>query len=62
VKQARIEAARCASTFTSAAVEARKLTGEVVSMEASEGGAAKLAFTCASRSALSLRSCPSTSP
>ena len=45
LKTARVEAARARSTFTFAAVEARKLTGETVPMEASAAGEGKLAFT-----------------
>ena len=45
MKAARIEAARAVSTFTMAAVEARKLAGDVVPMDASQAGAGKLAFT-----------------
>ena len=45
MKAARVEAARAVSTYTFAAVEARKLAGDVVPMEASEAGAGKLAFT-----------------
>ena len=45
MKAARIEAARAHSTFTMAAVEARKLAGEVVPMDASPAGAAKVALT-----------------
>jgi acyl-CoA reductase-like NAD-dependent aldehyde dehydrogenase len=45
MKAARIEASRAVSTFTMAAVEARKLAGEVVPMDASAAGAGKLAFT-----------------
>jgi acyl-CoA reductase-like NAD-dependent aldehyde dehydrogenase len=45
MKAARVEAARAASTFTMAAVEARKLAGEVVPMDASPAGVGKLAFT-----------------
>jgi acyl-CoA reductase-like NAD-dependent aldehyde dehydrogenase len=45
LKAARIEAERAASTFTFAAVEARKLAGELVPMDASAAGAGKLAFT-----------------
>ena len=33
------------STFTMAAVEARKLAGEMVPMDASQAGTGKLAFT-----------------
>ena len=45
MKTARVEAQRAVSTFTFAAVEARKLAGEMVPLEASEVGAGKLAFT-----------------
>jgi acyl-CoA reductase-like NAD-dependent aldehyde dehydrogenase len=45
MKAARIEASRAVSTFTMAAVEARKLTGDVVPMDASPAGVGKLAFT-----------------
>src|ERR687887_213075 len=45
MKAARVEARRAMSTFTFAAVEARKLAGEVVPMEASQAGEGKLAFT-----------------
>ena len=45
LKAARVEAARAVSTFTFAAVEARKLVGETVPMDASQAGAGKLAFT-----------------
>jgi len=45
LKAARVEAQRAVSTFTFAAVEARKLTGETVPMDASPAGAGKLAFT-----------------
>jgi acyl-CoA reductase-like NAD-dependent aldehyde dehydrogenase len=45
MKAARIEAARAVSTFTMAAVEARKLAGDVVPMDASTAGTGKLAFT-----------------
>src|SRR3954451_8907878 len=45
IKTARIEASRAVSTYTFAAVEARKLAGEVVPMDASEAGAGKVAFT-----------------
>jgi acyl-CoA reductase-like NAD-dependent aldehyde dehydrogenase len=44
IRTARVEAARCVDTLTFSAVEARKLTGEMVPMEASESGAGKLAF------------------
>ena len=45
MKAARAEAERAASTYTFAAVEARKLTGETVPMDASAAGSGKLAFT-----------------
>ena len=45
MKAARVEAQRAVSTYTHAAVEARKLSGEVVPMEASPAGVGKLAFT-----------------
>ena len=45
MKAARIEASRAVSTFTMAAVEARKLAGDMVPMDASPAGAGKLAFT-----------------
>jgi acyl-CoA reductase-like NAD-dependent aldehyde dehydrogenase len=45
LKQARVEAQRAASTFTFSAVEARKLAGEVVPMDASPAGQGKLALT-----------------
>lgn len=45
MKAARVEASRAASTYTFAAVEARKLAGEVVPMDASPAGEGKLAFT-----------------
>ncbi len=45
MKAARVEAARAVSTYTFAAVEARKLAGEAIPMDASEAGAGKLAFT-----------------
>jgi acyl-CoA reductase-like NAD-dependent aldehyde dehydrogenase len=45
MKAARIEAARAQSTFTMAAVEARKLAGNVVPMDASPAGTGKLALT-----------------
>jgi acyl-CoA reductase-like NAD-dependent aldehyde dehydrogenase len=45
LKAARVEASRAISTFTMAAVEARKLAGDVVPMEASPAGVGKLAFT-----------------
>jgi acyl-CoA reductase-like NAD-dependent aldehyde dehydrogenase len=45
MKAARVEARRAMSTYTFAAVEARKLTGEMVPMDASQAGEGKLAFT-----------------
>src|SRR4051794_3288678 len=45
LKAARVEAQRAVSTFTFAAVEARRLTGSTVPMDASPAGAGKLAFT-----------------
>jgi acyl-CoA reductase-like NAD-dependent aldehyde dehydrogenase len=45
LKAARVEASRAMSTFTMAAVEARKLAGEMVPMDASQAGTGKLAFT-----------------
>jgi acyl-CoA reductase-like NAD-dependent aldehyde dehydrogenase len=45
MKAARVEAQRAMSTYTFAAVEARKLAGDVVPMDASQAGAGKLAFT-----------------
>jgi acyl-CoA reductase-like NAD-dependent aldehyde dehydrogenase len=45
IKTARVEASRAVSTYTFAAVEARKLAGDTVPMDASEAGEGKLAFT-----------------
>src|SRR6476646_2135336 len=45
LKAARVEAARARSTYTFAAVEARKLAGEMVPMDAAQAGEGKLAFT-----------------
>jgi acyl-CoA reductase-like NAD-dependent aldehyde dehydrogenase len=45
LKAARVEARRAMSTYTFAAVEARKLAGEMVPMDASQAGEGKLAFT-----------------
>ena len=45
IKTARVEAKRAVSTFTFAAAEARRLTGEMVPMEAADVGEGKLAFT-----------------
>jgi acyl-CoA reductase-like NAD-dependent aldehyde dehydrogenase len=45
MKAARVEAERAVSTYTMAAVEARRLAGEVVPMDASPAGVGKIAFT-----------------
>src|ERR687888_1167731 len=45
LKTARFEASRAMSTYTFAAVEARKLAGDVVPMDAAQAGEGKLAFT-----------------
>jgi acyl-CoA reductase-like NAD-dependent aldehyde dehydrogenase len=45
MKAARVEAARAMSTYTFAAVEARKLAGEMVPMDAAQAGEGKLGFT-----------------
>src|SRR5687768_5352431 len=45
LKAAKIEASRAMSTYTFSAVEARKLAGDMVPMDASQGGEGKLAFT-----------------
>src|SRR5437667_8804254 len=45
LKAARVDAARAMSTYTFAAVEARKLAGEMVPMDAAQAGEGKLAFT-----------------
>jgi len=45
IKTARVEAARAMSTYTFAAVEARKLVGEMIPMDAAQAGEGKLAFT-----------------
>src|SRR5262249_56626470 len=45
MKAARVEARRAMSTYTFAAVEARKLVGEMVPMDAAQAGEGKLAFT-----------------
>ena len=44
VKTARVEAQRCVGTLTFSAVEARKLTGEMVPMEAGAAGEGKLGY------------------
>src|SRR3954466_5213906 len=45
LKAARVETSRAMSTYTFAAVEARKLAGEMVPMDGSQAGTGKLAFT-----------------
>jgi acyl-CoA reductase-like NAD-dependent aldehyde dehydrogenase len=45
LKAARVEASLAMSTYTFAAVEARKLAGEMVPMDAAQAGEGKLAFT-----------------
>ena len=45
LKAARVEASRAMSTFTFAAVEARRLSGETVPMDAAQAGEGQLAFT-----------------
>jgi acyl-CoA reductase-like NAD-dependent aldehyde dehydrogenase len=45
LKAARVEASRAMSTYTFAAVEARRLAGEMVPMDAAQAGEGKLAFT-----------------
>jgi acyl-CoA reductase-like NAD-dependent aldehyde dehydrogenase len=45
MKAARVEARRAMSTYTFAAVEARKLAGAMVPMDAAQAGEGKLAFT-----------------
>src|SRR5213075_718375 len=44
LKAARVEASRAMSTYTFSAVEARKLGGEMVPMDAAQAGEGKLAF------------------
>ena len=44
MKAARVEASRAMSTYTFAAVEARKLAGEMVPMDAAQAGEGKLAL------------------
>jgi len=44
IKTARVEASRAMSTYTFSAVEARKLGGEMVPMDAAQAGERKLAF------------------
>src|SRR5690242_2413889 len=45
LKTARVEATRAVSTFTFASVEARRLAGEMVPLDASDVGEGKLGFT-----------------
>jgi acyl-CoA reductase-like NAD-dependent aldehyde dehydrogenase len=45
IKTARVEASRAMSTYTFAAVEARKLSGEMIPMESAQAGEGKLGFT-----------------
>src|SRR3954469_25636136 len=45
IKTARVEASRAMSTYTFAAVQARKLAGEMVPMEGAQAGEGKLGFT-----------------
>ena len=45
LKAARVEAVRAVSTFTFAAVEARRLSGEMIPMDAAEIGEGRVAFT-----------------
>ena len=61
LKAARVEVARAMSTYTLAAVEARKLAGEMVPMDASQAGEGKLAFTMRLPMGSSARSARSTS-
>jgi acyl-CoA reductase-like NAD-dependent aldehyde dehydrogenase len=45
IKTARVEASRAMSTYTFAAVEARKLVGEMIPMDSAQAGEGKLGFT-----------------
>src|SRR5881392_929068 len=45
IKAARVEASRAMSTYTFAAVEARRLAGEMVALEGAQAGEGKLGFT-----------------
>ena len=45
LKAARVEAERAVSTYTMAAIEARRLAGDVVPMDASPAGVGKIAYT-----------------
>ncbi|MFQ5948247.1 MAG: aldehyde dehydrogenase family protein, partial [Acidimicrobiia bacterium] len=44
IRTARVEASRCVDTLTFSAVEARKLSGELVPMDASPSGAGRIGF------------------
>ena len=44
VKTARVEAQRCVGTLTFSAIEALKLTGEMIPMDAGEAGVGKLGY------------------
>ena len=62
MKAARVEAQRAMSTYTFAAVEARKLAGEMVPMDAAQAGDGEARRSrCGGRSASSARSARSTS-
>src|SRR4051794_6426686 len=45
LKAAKVEASRAMSTFTFAAIEARRLAGEMIPMEGAQAGEGKLGFT-----------------
>ena len=45
IKTARVEASRAMSTYTFAAVEARRLAGEMIPLESAQAGEGKLGFT-----------------
>ena len=45
IKTARVEASRAMSTYTFAAVEARRLAGEMIPLEGAQAGEGKLGFT-----------------
>ena len=62
LKTARVEADRAAGTFTFAAVEARKLAGEVIPIAAAPGGDTKVAYTMRVPIGSSARSARSTFP
>ena len=61
IKTARVEASRAMSTYTFSAVEARKLGGEMVPMDAAQAGEGKLAFTLRLPIGIVGAICPSTS-